>query len=76
MPLKYCLTMLKLLIKIAFLSARECSPTYGKITILNKSYSNVRITLSPSINWNYFEQRTNQTLFRNPDKVIGGNIIM
>ena len=63
---------------VAFLFARESSqtPNYGKITITNKSNAVIRVTLSPAINWNYYEQRTNRTLLRNPDKITGGNIIM
>ena len=63
---------------ISLLSIRECTqtPNYGKITIKNKSTVVIRVTLSPAINWNYYEQRTNRTLLRNPDKITGGNIIM
>ena len=62
----------------ALISIRECTqtPNYGKITIKNKSSVVIRVTLSPAINWNYYEQRTNRTLLRNPDKITGGNIIM
>lgn len=51
-------------------------PNYGKIMIENKSADVIRVTLSPAINWNYYEHRTDQTLVRNPTKITGGNIIM
>ena len=73
---KYLLTMLLKLVTFILFSTRECSSTFGKITMVNKAFSTVRVTLSPSINWNYYEQRTNQTLLKNPDKITGGNIIM
>ena len=74
--IKYCFEMILKWLFLTFLSLRECTPNFGKIKILNKSYMNIRVTLSPSINWNYYEQRTNHSLFRNPDKIIGGNIIV
>ena len=60
-----------------FATTIKCSRElpYGKIVIENKSNEIIRVTLEPSINWDYFEQRTNKTLSRNPDKTIGGNII-
>ena len=72
------MTMIFLWLIIALLSIRECTqtPNYGKITIENKSNSVIRVTLTPAINWNHYEQRTNRTLSRNPDKITGENIIM
>ena len=67
--------ILKFLIVI-FLRTNECVPNYGKIMIENKSAEVIRVTLSPVINWNYYEYRTNQTLVRNPSKMTAGNIIM
>ena len=57
---------------------RECSkiPSFGKITIENKSSEIIRVSLIPAISWNYHEQRTNKTLLRNPVKTIGGNHIL
>ena len=67
--------ILKLLILI-FLKTNKCETNYGKIMIENKSAEVIRVTLSPAINWNYYERRTNETLVRNPGKITGGNIIM
>ena len=63
---------------LVILFARESSqtPNYGKITIRNKSNVPIRVTLSPAINWNYYEQRTNRTVHISTDKITGGNIIM
>merc|ERR1712131_184102 len=59
-------------------SISECSkiPSFGKITIENKSDEIIRVNLVPVISWNYVEQRTNQTMLRNPDKTFGGNHIL
>ena len=56
----------------------KCSkiPSFGKITIENKSDEIIRVSLVPVISWNYMEQRTNQTMLRNPDKTFGGNHIL
>ena len=58
-------------------SLRECSktPSYGKITIENKSNEIIRVSLIPAISWNYHEKRTNNTILRQPDKAFGGNHI-
>ena len=72
----FSLKMILQLIIFTFLSTRECTQNYGKVSIENKSNSTIRVTLSPANNWNDNEQQMNHTLFRNPDKITGGNIIM
>ena len=56
----------------------DCSkiPSFGKITIENKSKEIIRVSLIPAISWNYHEQRTNKTLLRDPDQTIGGSHIL
>ena len=57
-----------------FLSAlRNSNPTYGKITFVNGLNQMVRVHLSPSLTWSYFESRSNQTLRTNPKRHIGSN---
>ena len=70
------ITMILKFLLVIFLKTSECVPSYGKIMIENKSAEVIRVTLSPAINWNYYEYRTNHTLVRNPGKITGGNIIM
>ena len=68
--------ILKLLI-LSFFYQREWSklPSFGKITIENKLKEVIRVTLSPAINWNYYEKRTNRTLSKNPETSVGGTYI-
>ena len=71
---------LKMILKLfilSFFSQRECSklPTFGKITVENKLNEVIRVSLSPAINWNYYEQRTNRTLSKNPETSAGGKYI-
>ena len=47
--------------------------SYGKITFTNGSNQMVRVHLRPSLIWNYFESRTDQTLRRGPDRRLGSN---
>lgn len=47
--------------------------SYGKIKFTNGSKEMVRVHLRPSLIWNYFESRTNQTLRRGPDRRLGSN---
>ena len=72
----YLKMILKLII-LSFFGQRECSklPTFGKITVENKLNEVIRVSLSPEINWNYYEQRTNRTLSKNPETSVGGKNI-
>ena len=47
--------------------------SYGKITFINGSNQMVRVHLRPSLIWNYYESRTDQTLRRGPDRRLGSN---
>ena len=61
--------MLILSFFLDFLSAlRNPNPTYGKITFVNGLNQMVRVQLSPSLTWTYFERRSNQTLRTNPKR--------
>ena len=62
---------------LLLLCQRECSkiPTVGRITITNKITNVIRVTLAPAVNWNYYETRTNQTISKNPEKLVGGNYV-
>ena len=75
MTIETVLRVLPLLLSL--LCLRECSKisTVGKITVKNEISDVIRIVLSPAINWNYYEQRTNRTLSKNPVKSVGGNYI-
>ena len=44
---------------------------YGKIKFTNGSKQMVRVHLSPTVTWNHFERRTNDTLRTNPHRQIG-----
>ena len=56
-----------------FSTAVSPNASYGKITFTNGSKEMVRVHLRPSLIWNYFESRTNQTLRRGPDRRLGSN---
>ena len=44
---------------------------YGKIKFINGSKQMVRVHLSPTVTWNHFERRSNDTLRTNPYRRIG-----
>ena len=44
---------------------------YGKITFTNGLKQMVRVHLSPTVTWNHFERRSNETLRTNPNRRIG-----
>ena len=48
----------------------------GKIRILNKTGQMVRVHLSPSPTWSYYQPKNNRTLRRDPNHKIGTNSIL
>ena len=48
----------------------------GKIRILNKTSQMVRVHLSPSPTWSYFDQPNNRTLKRDSKHKVGSNSIL
>ena len=57
---------------IDFIAALRSS-SLGKITFVNGLDQMVRVHLSPSLTWTYFERRTNETLRTNSRRHIGSN---
>ena len=48
----------------------------GKIRILNKTSQMIRVHLSPSPTWSYFDQPNNRTLKRDSKHKVGSNSIL